>query len=111
MSFFISDAMAEAGDAAAQQPGMLEALLPFIILFVVFWFLLIRPQQKRVKEHKALVEGLGKGDEVVLQGGILGRITDVGEAFLTVKVADNVELKVQRDAVSNIMPKGTYKEA
>jgi preprotein translocase subunit YajC len=112
MSFFISDAMAEAAPAAAgtaQQPGMLEALFPFIILFVVFYFLLIRPQQKRAKEHKKMVETLSKGDEVITQGGIYGKITAVGEDAVTVEVADNVEMKLQRAAISGVLPKGTIK--
>jgi len=84
--------------------------LPLVLIFVVFYFLLIRPQTKRAKEHKKMVAGLSKGDEVVTNGGLLGRITEVGENFVQVKVAENVELKVQRQAVANLMPKGTSKE-
>jgi preprotein translocase subunit YajC len=84
--------------------------LPLILIFVVFYFLLIRPQTKRAKEHKKMVEGLSKGDEVVTNGGLLGRITEVGENFVQVKVAENVEVKIQRQAVANLMPKGTSKE-
>ena len=109
MSFFISDAMAEAAPAAAQQPGMIEALLPFIILFVVFYFLLIRPQSKKAKEHKAMVEAVGKGDEVVTQGGLYGKITEVSDEYLQVSLADNVEVKVQRGAIASMLPKGTIK--
>jgi preprotein translocase subunit YajC len=110
MSFFISDALAEAAPAAAQQqPGMLEALFPFIILFVVFYFLLIRPQSRRAKEHKKMVEAIAKGDEVLTSGGIYGRIVEVGETHLVVEVADNVQMKVQREAVSSLLPKGTIK--
>ena len=109
MSFFISDAMAEAAPAAAQQPGMIEALLPFVILFVVFYFLLIRPQSKKAKQHKSMVEAVGKGDEVVTQGGLFGKITEVSDEYLQVKVADNVEVKVQRGAIASMLPKGTIK--
>ena len=106
MSFFISDAMA----AAPAEADPLMGFLPLILIFVVFYFLLIRPQTKRAKEHKKMVEGLAKGDEVVTNGGLLGRITDVGENFVQVKVAENVEVKVQKQAVANLMPKGTSKE-
>lgn len=109
MSFFISDAMAEAAPAASQQPGMIEALFPFVILFVVFYFLLIRPQSKRAKEHKAMVEAVGKGDEVITQGGLYGKITEVSEEYLQVQLADNVEVKVQRGAITSLLPKGTIK--
>lgn len=111
MSFFISDAMAEAAPAAgaAQQPGLLEAMFPFIILFIVFYFLLIRPQSKRAKEHKKMVEALSKGDEVLTQGGIYGKIIEVGETHVVLEMADNVEVKLQREAVSSALPKGTIK--
>jgi preprotein translocase subunit YajC len=109
MSFFISDAMAEAAPAASQQPGMIEALFPFVILFVVFYFLLIRPQSKRAKEHKAMVEAVGKGDEVITQGGLYGKVTEVSEEYLQVQLADNVEVKVQRGAITSLLPKGTIK--
>lgn len=112
MSFFISDAMAEAAPAAAgaaQQPGMLEALFPFVVLFIVFYFLLIRPQSKRAKEHKKMVEALSKGDEVITQGGVYGKITAVAEEAVTIEVADNVEIRLQRAAVASVLPKGTIK--
>lgn len=110
MSFFISDALAEAAPAAAQQPpSILEALFPFAILFVIFYFVLIRPQSKRAKDHKAMVEAIAKGDEVVTQGGLYGRVTEVGEEHLQVKIADNVEVKLQRGAVASTLPKGTIK--
>ncbi|MGM0593953.1 MAG: preprotein translocase subunit YajC [Pseudomonadota bacterium] len=109
MSFFISDAMAEAAPAAAQQPGLLEAIFPFIILFIVFYFLLIRPQSKRAKEHKKMVEALSKGDEVLTQGGFYGKILEVGEQHLELELADNLQVKVQREAVASLLPKGTIK--
>jgi preprotein translocase subunit YajC len=107
MDFFIASAYAQ--DAAPQ--GGLLSFLPLIVIFVVFYFLLIRPQMKRAKEHKALVSNLAKGDEVVTNGGLLGRITDVGESFVTVELADNVSVKLQKHAVANVMPKGTVKSA
>ena len=107
LDFFIASAHAQ--DAA--QPGGLMSFLPLIIIFVIFYFLLIRPQMKRAKEHKKLVSELSNGDEVVTNGGLLGRITNVGESFVTVELAENVQIKVQRHAVANIMPKGTVKSA
>ena len=102
--------MAEAAPAAAQQPpGLMEALFPFIILFIVFYFLLIRPQSKRAKEHKAMVDAVSKGDEIVTQGGLYGKITEVSDEYLQVKLADNVEVKLQRGAVMSMLPKGTIK--
>ena len=107
MSFFISNAMAEAG--AASQPGIFEVLFPFIILFVVFYFLLIRPQSKRAKVHRKMVEALAKGDEVVTQGGIYGKVIEVTDEALTVEIADNIQVKVQRAAVASVLPKGSIK--
>jgi len=107
LDFFIASAHAQ----DATQPGGLMSFLPLIIIFVIFYFLLIRPQMKRAKEHKKLVAELGNGDEVVTNGGLLGRITNVGESFITVELADNVQIKVQRHAISSIMPKGTIKSA
>ena len=107
MSFFISDAIAAAPQA---QPDPIMSFLPLVLIFVVFYFLLIRPQTKRAKEHKKMVEGLAKGDEIVTTGGLFGRITEIGENFVKVKVAEGVEVKVQRQAVANLMPKGTSKE-
>jgi len=106
MSFFISDALA----AAPAETDPLMSFLPLILIFVVFYFLLIRPQTKRAKEHKKMVQELAKGDEVVTNGGLLGRITGIGENFVQIKVAENVEVKVQKRAVANLMPKGTSKE-
>lgn len=106
MSFFISDAMA----APAAGPG-LEGLLFPIALIAIFYFLLIRPQAKRAKEHRKLVEALAKGDEVITQGGILGRVTEVGDSFATVEIADGTEVRLQKTAVAALMPKGTYRQA
>ncbi|HXH04543.1 MAG TPA: preprotein translocase subunit YajC [Candidatus Competibacteraceae bacterium] len=107
MSFFIADAMAQQG-GTGPGPDMLGLLFP-ILLIVVFYFLLIRPQTKRAKEHKQMVEALKKGDEVVTGGGLLGRVVEIGENFILLEVADNVQLKVQKQAVSSLMPKGTVK--
>lgn len=108
MSFFISDAMAEGAGAAAQQGDAgFMGFLPLIIIFVLFYFLLIRPQSKRQKEHKQMVEALTKGDEVVTSGGMLGKTTEVGDTFITIEVAEGVEVKVQRSAVASLLPKGT----
>ncbi|GAB4301459.1 MAG: hypothetical protein Kow0096_22280 [Thiohalomonadaceae bacterium] len=81
----------------------------FAIMFVVFYFLLIRPQQKRAKEHRAMVENLAKGDEVVTGGGLVGKVTDLGDNFIEVEVADNVRVKVQRQMLASVLPKGTIK--
>ncbi len=107
MDFFISSAYAQ--DAAPQ--GGLLSFLPLIIIFVVFYFLLIRPQMKRAKDHKALVANLANGDEVVTNGGLLGRVTHVGDSFVTVELAENVSIKLQKHAVASVMPKGTIKTA
>ena len=106
--FFISDAMAQAGPAA-QQGNPIMSLLPLVIIFVIFYFLLIRPQTKRAKEHRKMVEAMAVGDEVVTNGGVAGRVTKVGEQFVSVEVANGVELKVQKHAVSTVLPKGTLK--
>jgi len=107
MSFFISDALAQAAPSAQGDPLM--SFLPLVILFVIFYFLLIRPQQKKAKEHKTMVANIAKGDEIVTQGGILGKVTNVSETILTCQIADNVEVKVQSHAVATVLPKGTIK--
>jgi len=106
MGFFISDAMAQGAPA---QGGTLELILPLLLMFGIFYFLLIRPQQKKAKEHKNMVEALGKGDEVITNGGLLAKITDVDENFLTCQIADKVEVRIQRHAVTSVLPKGTIK--
>jgi preprotein translocase subunit YajC len=90
---------------------MLGSILPLIIIFVVFWFLLLRPQMKRAKEHRELLAKLQKGDEVITSGGLAGRIEDLGESFVTVEIAEKVSIKVQRGAVTAVLPKGTLKSA
>ena len=97
------------GAPAAQEPG-LAGFLPLIILFVVFYLFLIRPQMKRQKEHSRMVEALAKGDEAVTNGGLLGRVTEVGDNFIKMDIAKGVEVKVQKHAVAQVMPKGTIKD-
>jgi preprotein translocase subunit YajC len=109
MSFLISDAYAQ-GASAPAQPSMLSYLL-LPLMLVAFYFLLIRPQQKRAKEHQNLLSKLSSGDEVVTAGGILGKITEVGDAFVTVEIADGVRVKLQKSQITQLVPKGTYKSA
>lgn len=107
MSFFISDAMAQAAPDAAQ-PGIEGLLFPLAIL-VFFYFLFIRPQSKRAKEQKQMLAALEKGAEVVTSGGVLGKVVSVDDNFVKIEVADNTFLQIQRHAIANMMPKGTYK--
>ena len=105
---FISPAYAQATGSAPFGSDIM-AFLPMIAIVVVFYFLLIRPQQKRAKETKAMLEGLQKGDEVVTAGGIVGRIAKLSDAYADVEIAPNVEITVQRSAISLLLPKGTIK--
>jgi len=108
MSLPMSLMLAQAAPAAA--PGNpLFSFLPLIALFVIFYFLMIRPQMKRQKEHRTMMSALAKGDEIVSNGGIAGRVEDVGESFLTVEIAPNVKIKLQKGAISQVLPKGTLK--
>ena len=109
MEWLIASAHAQAAGGA--QPNALLQMLPLLLIFVVFYFLLIRPQAKRAKEHKAMVAALGTGDEVVIAGGILGRVTEISDQFLTVEIANGVQVKVQRHTVASVLPKGTLKSA
>lgn len=95
--------------ASADPSGGLMQMLPIVLMFVVLYFLMVRPQMKRAKEHKALLEALAKGDEVVTQGGIAGRIVKVGDNYATVEIADKVEIQVQKSAITLVLPKGTLK--
>lgn len=104
----ISPAWAQAPAAAAQSGGI-ESMLLILAMFGVLYFLMIRPQMKRAKEHKAMVEALQKGDEVVTAGGILGRVSKVDDQYATVSIAANVEIQVQRQAIQIVLPKGTLK--
>jgi preprotein translocase subunit YajC len=107
--FLISDAYAQTAPAAGGAAGGLMSFLPIILMFVVLWFIMIRPQMKRQKETKAMLEALAKGDEVVTAGGILGKVTKVAEQFVTVEIAANTEITVQKSAVTAVLPKGTLK--
>lgn len=107
---FISLAFAQAAPPAATgTQGMLSTLLLFGGMGLVMYFLMIRPQMKRQKEHKTMVDALAKGDEVVTVGGMLGKVTKLGETYLHVEVANGVELQVQRNSVVQVLPKGTVK--
>ena len=109
MEWLIPSAYAQA--AGGTQPNAFIQLLPLVLIFVVFYFLLIRPQTKRAKEHKAMVAALAVGDEVVTSGGMLGKVTEVSDQFLTVEIADGVAVKIQRHTVQSVLPKGTVKSA
>ena len=108
MSFFISDAMAQSGGAAGGDP-LISLLFP-VGLIVIFYFFLIRPQMKRQKEHKKMVEALQKGDEVQMEGGLMGRLNDIGENFVKVEISEGIEVKARRQSVVAVMPKGTLTE-
>ena len=110
LDFILSPAYAQA--AGAQPSLMLQVMnspAPLVILVVLFYFMLIRPQMRRSKEQKTMIDKLAKGDEVVTGGGLAGRITGIGEVFLTLEIADKVEIKVQRQSVTTVLQKGTLK--
>ena len=109
MNFLISDAHAQAAARAAADP--ISPLIMMVVFFAIFYFIAIRPQMKRAKEHRSMLDSLGKGDEVVTSGGILGRVTDMSDAFITVEISDKLEIKVQKQAISAVLPKGTIKAA
>jgi len=104
----ISPAFAQAAPAASQTDSLLT-FLPMVAIFVVFYFLLIRPQQKKQKEARAMLESLNKGDEIVTAGGVVGRIAKLNEQYATIEIAPNTEMVVQRGAISQLLPKGTIK--
>ena len=105
----ISPAYAQAPAASPTGLGSFEPLLMIGLMFVVMYFVLIRPQMKRAKEHKALLEGLAKGDEVVALGGVVGRIAEISDQYVTLEIAPNTQIMVQRPAVQVLLPKGTIK--
>ena len=111
MNSLIPDAMAQAAGGAPAGPGGVPFIAMMALMFVAMYFLIIRPQQKKQKEHQAMLSKIVAGDEVVTAGGILGRVVEVGEQFLTLEIADNVRIKVQRFQVSSLVPKGTLKGA
>jgi len=109
---FISEAFAQAAPAAGGAEsflGSLGGMLPLVLMFVVLYFVMIRPQMKRQKEHKAMIDALAKGDEVVTSGGVLGKVSKIGDTFVGLEVAQGVEIQIQRSAVVQVMPKGTVK--
>ena len=109
---FISSAFAQTAPAAAAPAGVQDSfmgMLPIILMFVVLYFVMIRPQMKKQKEHKAMVDALAKGDEVVTAGGVLGKVSSIGDNFIGVEIANGVEVKLQRQAVVQVLPKGTIK--
>ena len=109
---FISSAIAQTAPAAAaggDMPSSLMSMLPLVLMFVVLYFVMIRPQMKTAKEHKSMIEALARGDEVATAGGILGKVTKLGEGFIDLEVANGVEVHLQRSAVVQVLPKGTIK--
>lgn len=107
----ISDAFAQTAAAGADSAGGFASFLPIILMFGLLYFMMVRPQMKRAKEHKALLSALAAGDEVITSGGVAGKITSVGENFVKVEVADGVEISVQKSAIGNVLPKGTLKNS
>ncbi len=105
---FISSAFAQTA-AAGDTQSSLMSMLPLVLMFVVLYFVMIRPQMKRSKEHRAMIEALAKGDEVATAGGVLGKVTKLGDAYLGVEIASGVEVQLQRSAVVQVLPKGTIK--
>ena len=110
LDLLIAPAHAQAAPAAGGG-SMLSTLLFPIILIAIMYFLMIRPQMKRQKEHRAMLDKLSKGDEVLTNGGIAGTVSEIGENFITVEIADNVRIRVQKGAIANVLPKGTLKSA
>ena len=109
---FISSAFAQTAPAAAAGGDMqssLMSMLPLVLMFVVLYFVMIRPQMKKQKEHRAMIEALAKGDEVVSAGGLLGRVSKLGDSYISIEIAENVEVQLQRSAVVQVLPKGTLK--
>ena len=111
LDLIVPAAHAQAAGGAPSAPSMMSSLLFPIILVAIMYFLMIRPQMKRQKEHKAMLEKISKGDEVLTSGGIAGVVTEIGDNFITVEVADNVRIRVQKGAIGNVLPKGTLKSA
>jgi preprotein translocase subunit YajC len=111
-SVFISSAFAQTAPAAAAEGGMqssLMSMLPLVLMFVVLYFVMIRPQMKKQKEHRSMIDALAKGDEIATAGGVLGKVTKLGDSYLTLEVAPGVELQIQRSAVVQVLPKGSIK--
>ncbi|HEY8048337.1 MAG TPA: preprotein translocase subunit YajC [Ramlibacter sp.] len=105
---FISSAFAQTA-TGGDVTSMLGGMLPLVLMFVVLYFIMIRPQMKRQKEHKTMLEALARGDEVATSGGLVGKVTKLGESMLSIEIANGVEVQVQRQAVVQVLPKGTMK--
>jgi preprotein translocase subunit YajC len=105
---FISNAYAQAAGAASTESSLMS-FLPIILMFVVLYFVMIRPQMKRQKEQKSMLDALAKGDEVITAGGIAGKVTKVSDAFVSVEVSNGVDIQIQKSAVTTLLPKGTLK--
>jgi preprotein translocase subunit YajC len=110
---FISSALAQTAPAAAAAGGDMQSslmgMLPLVLMFVVLYFVMIRPQMKKQKEHKTMIDALAKGDEVVTAGGMLGKVSKLGDSLVSLEVSSGVEIQVQRSAVVQVLPKGTVK--
>jgi preprotein translocase subunit YajC len=107
---FISSAFAQTATAAGgDMQSSLMGMLPLVLMFVVLYFVMIRPQMKKAKEHKTMIDGLAKGDEVATAGGVLGKVTKVAESFISLEIANGVEVQLQRSAVVQVLPKGSIK--
>lgn len=111
MDFLISTAQAQAGAPAASPGSGMSSIFMMIAMFAIFYFMLIRPQMKRAKEQRAMVAALAKGDEVATSTGMLGTITDISETYVSVEIAPNVVVKLQKQAITAVLPKGTLKSA
>ena len=106
LNYFISNAWAQ---STPSQGGGTSFIIMMVVFIAIFYFIIIRPQAKQAKEHKAMIESLSKGDEIVTNGGIVGRINKIGDNFIAVEIAKDLEIKVQRHAVTTVLPKGTMK--
>jgi len=107
---FISSAFAQTAPAAGgDMQSSLMSMLPLVLMFVVLYFVMIRPQMKRQKEHRAMIDALARGDEVATAGGLVGRVSKLGDTYLSLEIAQGVEIQVQRSAVVQVLPKGTFK--
>ncbi|MGE4240263.1 preprotein translocase subunit YajC [Ramlibacter sp.] len=106
---FISSAYAQTAAAGGDMQSSLMSMLPLVLMFVVLYFVMIRPQMKRQKEHRAMIEALAKGDEIATAGGLIGKVTKLDDSFLSLEIANGVEVQVQRSSVVQVLPKGTFK--
>jgi preprotein translocase subunit YajC len=111
LDFLIPSAYAQSAAGAQPQGLGLMGFLPLVVLIALMYFMVMRPQMKRQKEHRAMLDKLAKGDEVITNGGIAGVVTDIGDNFITVEIADSVRIRVQKGAIANVLPKGTLKSA